>query len=82
MIRIKNDDGDDNSGSGDDSDNIELPSLFEWAFACVRSRVFSYNDDKFALIPIIDTCNHSNSNQCNAKLVPMSSSSAGKGGGG
>eukprot|EP01025_Chloroclados_australasicus_P031404 TRINITY_DN31767_c2_g1_i3.p1 TRINITY_DN31767_c2_g1~~TRINITY_DN31767_c2_g1_i3.p1 ORF type:complete len:361 (-),score=56.38 TRINITY_DN31767_c2_g1_i3:573-1655(-) len=37
----------------------DLPSLFEWAFACVRSRAFKLKDDYYAYIPFLDMANHS-----------------------
>jgi len=43
----------------------EVCSPLEWAFACVRSRVFHHApSDSFALVPIIDSCNHSLDPNC------------------
>lgn len=37
----------------------ELPSFFEWAFACVRSRAFRLSGDRYAFVPFLDIANHS-----------------------
>lgn len=40
-------------------DNKDLvPSPLEWAFGVVRSRCFQVSEDWFAIVPIIDMCNH------------------------
>lgn len=36
----------------------ELPTFFEWAFACVRSRAFRLGDQRFAYVPFMDVANH------------------------
>ena len=51
-----------------DASHVVTP--LEWAFACVRSRVFNGADQKgdsggcFALVPVIDSCNHSFDPNC------------------
>ncbi len=36
-----------------------LPSFFEWAFACVRSRAFQLGEQRYAFVPFLDIANHS-----------------------
>ena len=36
----------------------ELPTFFEWAFACVRSRAFRLGEQRFAFVPFMDVANH------------------------
>lgn len=36
-----------------------LPTFFEWAFACVRSRAFRLNSQRYAFVPFADIANHS-----------------------
>ncbi|EFJ46131.1 hypothetical protein VOLCADRAFT_121106 [Volvox carteri f. nagariensis] len=36
----------------------DVPSWFQWAFACVRSRAFRVGPDAFAFVPFLDFANH------------------------
>ncbi|GLC38819.1 hypothetical protein PLESTB_000712700 [Pleodorina starrii] len=36
----------------------DVPSWFQWAFACVRSRAFRAGPDAFAFVPFLDFANH------------------------
>ncbi|GAX82723.1 hypothetical protein CEUSTIGMA_g10149.t1 [Chlamydomonas eustigma] len=39
-------------------ENEDVPSWFQWAFACVRSRSVQLSRDHFALVPFLDLANH------------------------
>lgn len=40
------------------SDAGPVPSHFQWAFGCVRSRAFALGGDSFAYVPFVDAANH------------------------
>ena len=46
-----------------------LPTLFQWSFACVRSRAFAKGDDR-SMIPFMDMANHSSTPNCDFGLLP------------
>ena len=46
-----------------------LPTVFEWAFACVRSRAFAQGDAR-CMIPFMDMANHAASPTCDFGLLP------------
>eukprot|EP00198_Chlamydomonas_reinhardtii_P009549 XP_001698886.1 predicted protein [Chlamydomonas reinhardtii] len=41
----------------------DVPSWFQWAFACVRSRAFRAGPDAFAFVPFLDLANHADAPQ-------------------
>ncbi|KAG2434230.1 hypothetical protein HXX76_007955 [Chlamydomonas incerta] len=41
----------------------DVPSWFQWAFACVRSRAFRAGADAFAFVPFLDLANHADAPQ-------------------
>jgi SET domain len=49
-----------------DTEKSAVPYPLEWAFAVVRSRCFSVASDWFAMLPMIDMCNHAH--EPNAEL--------------
>ena len=40
------------------SDAGPIPSHFQWAFGCVRSRAFALGGETFAFVPFLDVANH------------------------